>query len=86
MRRFYLVREVDESGVSGTGVVAEGMEFTSGRCVIKWLTATSSMGVYESAKDLKAIHGHGGNTKIKWIDKEEFSDHELSDEENTPGA
>ena len=36
-RRFRLVREEDESGVSGTGVVAVGVEFPSGAVVFEWL-------------------------------------------------
>ncbi len=34
MRRFQLNRIVDESGVSGTGVVAQGVEFDNGFCAM----------------------------------------------------
>lgn len=37
IRRFRLVREEDESGVSGTGVVAVGAQFPSGFIHIEWL-------------------------------------------------
>jgi hypothetical protein len=36
-RRFQLIRYEDESGVSGTGVVAVGVEFPSGYVQMEWL-------------------------------------------------
>lgn len=68
MRRFNLVRNEDESGVSGTGTVAQGIEFDNGRCAMAWLTFVSSVAIYDSATDLEKIHGHGGKTVIEWID------------------
>ena len=70
MRRFYLEREQDISGVSGTGRVAEGCEFLTGECVICWLTARSSIAIYKSIKCVIDIHGHNGKTKVVWEDKE----------------
>jgi len=69
MRRFRLKRTDDESGVSGVGYVAEGTQFSDGTCVIKWLTETSSIGIYHSHADMIHIHGHGGKTVIEWIDE-----------------
>ena len=34
-RRFLLLREEDISGVSGTGIVAEGIEFYDGVCALR---------------------------------------------------
>lgn len=68
LRRFYLHRAEDETGVSGTGDVAEGVCFTDGTCVLRWLTATTSTAVYRSTDDLITIHGHGGRTQIRWVD------------------
>jgi hypothetical protein len=67
MRTFYLWRETDDSGVSGTGKVAEGVEFTGGMCVLHWLVpqpTTMSLEVLEDIEHVKRIHGHGGHTKI----------------------
>ena len=64
MRTFILYRVTDVSGVSGTGVVAEGVEFTDGVCVCRWMTDTATTTVYDSIQDVEAIHGHDGATKI----------------------
>lgn len=67
MRLFYLERAVDESGVSGTGRVAEGVQFDDGICVLRWMTKTSSTAVYNSMADLEHIHGHSGKTKVAYL-------------------
>lgn len=63
-RTFKLVRVQDETGISGTGVVAEGIEFTNGWCSLSWLTAMHSVAVYPNARAVEAIHGHNGRTKL----------------------
>ena len=68
MRRFKVKREQDESGISGTGVVAEGVEFENGKVVIQWLSHKPSVTVFDNIKHIKDLHGHGGKTKIKWVD------------------
>lgn len=64
MRHFVLYRREDETGVSGTGVVAEGVMFDSGLIAVSWLTERTSIAVYRSMDDVRAIHGHGGNTEV----------------------
>lgn len=72
MRRFNLVRRVDESGVSGTGLVAEGVEFSDGTVAMRWKSREhQSTSIWSSLDDLIAIHGHGGLTTIGWIDPPE---------------
>jgi hypothetical protein len=68
IRRFHLIRTKDVSGVSGTGLVAEGVRFGDGTCAMRWRTETASTAVYGSVADLEAIHGHEGATEIKWLD------------------
>lgn len=64
MKSFSLYRIEDESGVSGTGRVAEGVQFTDGTCVLRWLTTFRSTAFYQTLADLEQIHGHHGKTKI----------------------
>lgn len=66
-RLFHLVRTEDYSGVSGTGVVAEGIEFSDGVCVMRWLTETASLGTYDNIDDINTIHGHEGRTRTEYI-------------------
>lgn len=68
MRRFVLVRTEDVSGTSGTGIVAEGTEYSDGSCGLRWLTQLSSHAIYANIKVLEAIHSHGQRTTVKWID------------------
>ena len=68
MKRFELYREEDETGISGTGVVAEGVQFTDGQCVVRWVTDFRSTGVYDLIGSVIAIHGHNGKTRVVWLD------------------
>jgi hypothetical protein len=61
---FHLLRFEDESGVSGTGWVAEGAVFSNGWVVLIWPTGTPSLNFYESLEAVEAVHGHGGLTRI----------------------
>ena len=69
-RRFVMVRSHDVSGVSGTGVVAEGTVFSNGAVAYTWLTHLQTMAWAPSIDVLKNIHGHGGSTRIVFIDPE----------------
>jgi hypothetical protein len=69
MRRFELHRDQDASGVSGEGVVCEGIEFTNGMCAITWLTPVRCVGVYENIKNVEEIHGHEGMTRVVFLDE-----------------
>ena len=64
MKIFHLQRNKDASGVSGTGIVADGVIFSDGVCVLHWLTDESSIGIYKSLASLIAIHGHNGSTTV----------------------
>ena len=66
-RLFTLRRTEDESGISGVGDVAEGVEFSNGKCVLCWITQYRSVAVYDSIRELDAIHGHNGKTEIVWV-------------------
>lgn len=68
MRRFELHRHEDETGVSGTGVVAEGVVFAGGKAVVAWRGPHSSVTVHDSLRSVEAVHLHGGLTEIVWVD------------------
>ncbi len=68
MRRFVLNRIEDETGISGTGHIADGVQFDNLKCVLCWRTAISSVAVYDSIEILEDIHGHNGKTVVEWID------------------
>jgi hypothetical protein len=67
-RRFHLVRHEDVSGVSGTGIVADGVRFPNGKAVMCWRGELSSIATYDSIGLLLEIHGHEGRTCIEWVD------------------
>lgn len=79
MRKFILRRTEDVSGVSGVGVVAEGVMFGDGTCVLRWLTEYRSTAIYANIVDLKRIHEHGGKTAVVWEADAEVDAH-------TPGG
>ena len=75
MKRFYLQRNTDATGVSGMGKVAEGCEFdhTNGKpgwCALVWLTDKTAMSFYPDIATIESIHGHNGMTQVVWIDDE----------------
>ncbi|HEY9339709.1 MAG TPA: hypothetical protein VIQ79_35025 [Kribbella sp.] len=66
--RFRLHRHRDPSGVSGTGDVAEGVEFSDGAVAVRWLGEHPSTAAWGGTDDVLHIHGHNGQTEIRWID------------------
>lgn len=69
MRRFELHRDTDPSGVSGVGVVAQGVVFTDGVAAMRWLGGENSTVVFDSIGALMRIHGHAGATRLVWLDE-----------------
>lgn len=61
---FRLVRQLDASGVSGTGHVADGVTFADGATVLRWRGLHPTTTVFECLDDLIRIHGHGGTTHV----------------------
>lgn len=69
MKCFYLNRLEDETGNSGTGRVAEVIEFEDGSACLHWSASTNALGVsstivYSSIQDVIRVHGHGGKTVL----------------------
>jgi len=75
---FYLIRDTDVTGVSGTGIVAQGCLFDNGHAAITWLGETASDVIWtpsitESGEPLSAlekimrVHGHNGATRVVFV-------------------
>lgn len=67
-RTFTLIRRVDHTGVSGTGIVAEGVRFSDGTVVLRWRGQYASTVVWASLDDAMHVHGHDGATTVMWDD------------------
>jgi hypothetical protein len=67
-RRFRLIRHHDVSGVSGTGPVAEGVQFTDGAVALRWYGDYPTTTVWDAIESVIAIHGHQGATEVEWLD------------------
>lgn len=74
MRRFRLIRAEDVSGISGTGVVAEGVRFSTGKVALSWCSEYHSVTVFDTIQDLETVHGHDGRTGVEWLDAPEEAD------------
>lgn len=69
-RRFYLQRHEDVSGVSGTGKVAEGVEFENGMCALSFSSSYPHANVYANMRAVREVHGHSGATEVVFVDEE----------------
>lgn len=69
-RRFFLRRLKDETGISRTGRVLEGVLLQSGKVVVEWRPPHSTLGVYNSLDEFKTIHVdcHPSCNEIVWLD------------------
>lgn len=69
-RCFQLVRHIDVSGISGTGVVAEGVEWSDGTVALHWGGRYPTTTVWpDGVHALLTVHGHNGATTIRWLDE-----------------
>lgn len=75
---FEMIRNADDSGISGTGLVAEGVLFSTGKCVVTFIGdgATPSVIVWDSFEQFRKIHidSHPDNdTELVWYDRRKRS-------------
>lgn len=68
VRRFELHRSQDISGVSGTGVVADGVVWEDGSATIRWRGDRPSVVNWQDVNHAYEIHGHGGATEFVFLD------------------
>jgi hypothetical protein len=69
-RLFELVRKRDVSGVTGTGVVADGVRWTDSTVTLRWKGDHPATAVWDSVDSILAVHGHEGATVVRWLDGE----------------
>lgn len=91
MKTFKLIRDVDHTGLSGTGTVAEGVEFSDGTVALRWLDidhdsenyqrgVRPTTVIHESIDAVIALHGHNGSTRIIAGNLNQSTDSEARDE------
>lgn len=69
-RAFVLARHEDPSGISGTGLVAEGVQWTGGSAELHWMTEWETWVHWPGGiDDILAVHGHDGATEVRWIEE-----------------
>jgi len=73
MRLFHLMRTEDPTGVSGTGKVAQGVDFGNHWVVLNWLSEHPSLEVFRSIEEVQTIHGHEGKTQVVFVATEPAS-------------
>jgi len=68
-----MIRQNDESGVSGTGIVLDGVQFPNGKVAVSWRAELdiqgASVGVYDSFQFFERVHitSHPSNgTQVVW--------------------
>ena len=68
-RIFKVIRSKDHSGISGTGLVAQGVEFHTGQVVIMWCCkeGKETIEIHPSLSVFLEIHGHGSSTEVIFI-------------------
>jgi hypothetical protein len=73
MKTFTLMRYTDSTGISGTGEIAEGVQFTDGSVVLRWHSSEVPWGsiyptiaIHPNIENVEVLHGHNGATRVVW--------------------
>ena len=58
IRAFTVCRQQDESGVSGEGIVIEGVVLATGQCIVHWLypPPRGGIAIFDSMADFIKVH------------------------------
>jgi len=58
IRTFTVCRQTDQTGVSGDGIVIEGIELATGQAVVHWLwpRPRGSIAIFDSFSDFVKVH------------------------------
>lgn len=71
MRRFVIVRTNDPQGMSGTGIVGEGVQLTNGSCAYRFMNTEFVIESFApNVHSIEALHSHlfKEPTEIVWVD------------------
>jgi hypothetical protein len=87
IRTFTVARQYDETGVSGEGVVIEGIALATGQCVVHWLypPPRGGIAIFDSMNDFIKVHiqPHPSNRTIITYDDGEQEKFGLFNDEET---
>jgi len=68
IRTFTVCRRSDETGISGEGIVIEGVTLATGQCIVHWLypTPRGGIAIFDSMSDFIKVHiqPHPSNRSI----------------------
>ena len=58
IKSFTVCRQTDETGISGEGIVIEGVVLATGQCVIHWLypPPRGGIAIFDSMEDFLKVH------------------------------
>ena len=58
IRSFTVCRQADETGVSGDGIVIEGVVLATGQCIVHWLypPPRGGIAIFDSMNDFIRVH------------------------------
>ena len=68
VRTFRLMRDIDHTGVSGPGRVADGVVWPDGTVTLRWVGDRPSTVNWAQLADAEYVHGHGGATRFVFDD------------------
>ena len=76
LRRFFVLRHRDPSGIAGLGRIVEGVIFPCGKTVLKWRLPTSSLVIFENFTEFHEIYlkAHPTANELIFVDGEEPSE------------
>jgi hypothetical protein len=67
---FVLDRKEDNTGNSGTGIIADGIEFPCGKVVVCWRGPKSSVVIWNNIDEMRDISCTPSKIMINWKDSE----------------
>lgn len=67
MKLFVIKRIEDNTGLSGTGIVADGVEFDDGQVVLKWRGEISTIVIHKNLENVKKLSCSHSKSEIVFM-------------------